>query len=441
MTKTFEKYVANGVSKQFSFAFPYLHRDDVFVDVDNITVAFTFLSYNIIQLADVPAAGAEVRIQRITPADRPAYDFQLGAPFLPRYIDENFTQAMYAIQEALDAANVAGDRVEGVAQAIADLEDLYDDLMNSQLNINTLDVNNQVGVEYTLSLDNEGDFIRMDNPGENRLIVPPNSSVDFALGTIVLVRQVGAGDTRIVPAGGVVVNAPQGVYNISSKDFGVALVKVGTDEWDMISTIGSAGAADLQLLASEIDNRLQDLFTEVLSADPTFVVNFDHMLRQIDIALATASDIEATVLSRVQAALSSMEGRVTSNEQGVQALEQTTIQHNSRLDAVELATAFTPGQYSASGGYQELPGGLLIQWGRTTDVPNKQGKSVVFPKEFPTACMSVSLTTPGYGAYVQESMFVLNSFTNTGFNTTLNYVGDGKGSNPTLNGYWIAIGH
>jgi hypothetical protein len=99
---TFDVRYGDGVTDQFTFDFPYLSQNDVYVEVDGVATGFTFLSGNTLELTSVPADGAEVYIYRNTPAATPAYEFNLGDPFLPKFIDENFTQLLYAVQEGLD---------------------------------------------------------------------------------------------------------------------------------------------------------------------------------------------------------------------------------------------------------------------------------------------------------------------------------------------------
>lgn len=374
MSNTFVKYEANGVSKQFSFTFPYLHQDDIYVDVNSLPVPFNFLTENIVVLQDVPNAGDVVRIQRITPADRPAYEFQLGAPFLPRFIDENFTQSIYAIQEALDAANAVQGTIE--------------ELLKS--NIGKLAINNQTGENYTLQLKDTGDFIRMDNPGVNRVIVPPFASVEFAPGSIVLVRQIGAGSTRVMGASGVTVNAPNGVLDISAKDFGMALVNVAEDEWDLINTLGSASEADLDALSAEFDLRMDEIYSEILSADPTFVVNFDSLIRKVEAATEQNEDLEQQILAAVESKLVALRLRVT-------ALEQESITQSGRIDDLEAGLA-APGLMDTDG-YQVLPGGLMLQW---ATVPfgslsvTDESRTRAFPKPFPNACLQVILSDTAF---------------------------------------------
>ena len=44
----------------------------------------------------------------------------------------------------------------------------------------------------------------------------------------------------------------------------------------------------------------------------------------------------------------------------------------------------------ASSGYQKLPGGLIIQWGRTGPVTKASSVNVTFPIAFPSACIASS---------------------------------------------------
>ena len=99
---TFDIRTGDGTSTLFSFDFPYLQQADVYVEVDEVPVSFVFSTGNTVELSEAPALGASVYLYRDTPAATTAYDFQLGAPFLPAFIDENFSQLLYAVQEGID---------------------------------------------------------------------------------------------------------------------------------------------------------------------------------------------------------------------------------------------------------------------------------------------------------------------------------------------------
>ena len=99
---TFDIRTGDGTSTLFSFDFPYLQQADVYVEVDEVPVGFVFSTGSTVELSEAPALGASVYLYRDTPAATTAYDFQLGAPFLPAFIDENFNQLLYAVQEGID---------------------------------------------------------------------------------------------------------------------------------------------------------------------------------------------------------------------------------------------------------------------------------------------------------------------------------------------------
>lgn len=70
---------------------------------------------------------------------------------------------------------------------------------------------------------------------------------------------------------------------------------------------------------------------------------------------------------------------------------------NKRVTVSSLSTkfssnisAFTSNQSKAvSSGYQKLPGGVILQWGKATGVA--EGGTVTFPLAFPTACTFVGI--------------------------------------------------
>jgi hypothetical protein len=94
----------------------------------------------------------------------------------------------------------------------------------------TMGINTQTGTTYTLVLGDAGQVIEMDNASANTLTVPPNSSVAFPTGTVLNVRQKGAGQTTIAAGAGVTINTPETL--LIRKQYGLAtLHKRGTDDW------------------------------------------------------------------------------------------------------------------------------------------------------------------------------------------------------------------
>jgi len=82
-------------------------------------------------------------------------------------------------------------------------------------------------------------------------------------------------------------------------------------------------------------------------------------------------------------------------------------------------------------GYQKLPSGLIIQWGRFFQAGDRT--TITFPIAFPDACLSISniLYAPGAGVSNER---ILNELSNTGA-TFATY------GSFSISVHWMAIGH
>lgn len=103
-------HLGTGVETVFGFTWPTLRPADVYVTLNGIQVATLLASPNTVSVVPAPAPGAVIRIYRNTPAQNPAYVFSGGIPFLPRYVDENNKQVLYALQEGLLEFNNVDER-------------------------------------------------------------------------------------------------------------------------------------------------------------------------------------------------------------------------------------------------------------------------------------------------------------------------------------------
>lgn len=101
-----------------------------------------------------------------------------------------------------------------------------------------ISVNTQTG-SYTLVSADAGRYVRMNSTISNTLTVPPESSVPFPVGTVIQVRQVGSGQTTIVPGTDVTVNSPE-TLALRKSGSSAALIKVGTNEWDLTGDLEAA---------------------------------------------------------------------------------------------------------------------------------------------------------------------------------------------------------
>jgi hypothetical protein len=101
--------------------------------------------------------------------------------------------------------------------------------------------NAQTGTSYTLVLADNGKYVEMNNASANTLTVPPNSSVEFPVGTQVTVIQTGAGITTISPGAGVTINyfspTSAATRTLKARWTAATLIKRATDTWVLIGNL------------------------------------------------------------------------------------------------------------------------------------------------------------------------------------------------------------
>lgn len=97
---------------------------------------------------------------------------------------------------------------------------------------------NQQVASYTLALSDVGKMVEISNGSANTLTVPPSSSVNFPVGSQIVVVQTGVGQTTLTPGSGVTINGTPGL-KLRAQWSSATLVKRSTDTWiafgDLIS--------------------------------------------------------------------------------------------------------------------------------------------------------------------------------------------------------------
>jgi hypothetical protein len=101
---------------------------------------------------------------------------------------------------------------------------------------------NQIAVSnktanYTLALVDSFSLIEMELAGANTVTIPLNATVAFPIGTIIYITQIGAGQTQIVPTGGVTLQSDGGATKIASQFTEVSLRKRATNTWQLVGKI------------------------------------------------------------------------------------------------------------------------------------------------------------------------------------------------------------
>ena len=94
-------------------------------------------------------------------------------------------------------------------------------------------INDQTGTSYTLALTDAGKDVRCTNAAAVTLTVPPNSSVAFTVGSVVLFSQGGAGAVTATAGSGVTLRSPNGAATTALYDIR-GLEKTDTDTWRVV---------------------------------------------------------------------------------------------------------------------------------------------------------------------------------------------------------------
>jgi hypothetical protein len=104
----------------------------------------------------------------------------------------------------------------------------------SNLDLTVLEINNQNG-SYIAVLADAGKVVRVDSAGAADFTVPPAASVAYPVGSIIKVRQAGAGLVTIVQGSGVTVHIKSGfTLSLSGQYAEVTLHKVAADTWEAV---------------------------------------------------------------------------------------------------------------------------------------------------------------------------------------------------------------
>ena len=103
--------------------------------------------------------------------------------------------------------------------------------------VNELITANRQVASYVLALSDKNKLVEMNVGSANNLTIPLNSSIPFSIGTQILISQYGAGQTTILPTGGVTLRSAGGKTKLTSQYSGATIIKIATDEWYLFGDI------------------------------------------------------------------------------------------------------------------------------------------------------------------------------------------------------------
>ena len=89
----------------------------------------------------------------------------------------------------------------------------------------------------TLQLSDAGKLLRLNVASANDLRIPAESSVNFPIGTQILLIKYGTGQTTITTSGGVTLRSSGGKTKLSAQYAMATLIKIGSNEWALAGDI------------------------------------------------------------------------------------------------------------------------------------------------------------------------------------------------------------
>ncbi len=87
--------------------------------------------------------------------------------------------------------------------------------------------------DYTLVLTDAFNSIGVNSASAHTVTIPTNATVAFPIGTVLHVRQVGAGQVTIAPAATVTLRSPDALTKTRVQYSTVSLLKVATNVWSL----------------------------------------------------------------------------------------------------------------------------------------------------------------------------------------------------------------
>jgi hypothetical protein len=97
-------------------------------------------------------------------------------------------------------------------------------------------VNAQTGTTYTLALTDANNRVTLSNTSGITVTIPPNSSVNFPVGTGIDLIQANTGQVTVVGGSGVTLNSAIG-YKIRTLAAGCSLIQIAANSWIMVGDI------------------------------------------------------------------------------------------------------------------------------------------------------------------------------------------------------------
>jgi hypothetical protein len=101
-----------------------------------------------------------------------------------------------------------------------------------------LAINAQLGTTYTLVLADAGKMVTSSNGSAQTITVPPTlSPTDFAVGTQIIIQNIGSANATLAQGTGVTINSKDSAKEIDGQFAAATLIKTATNVWSLIGAL------------------------------------------------------------------------------------------------------------------------------------------------------------------------------------------------------------
>lgn len=100
-----------------------------------------------------------------------------------------------------------------------------------------LQINAQTGTTYTFVAADAGKLVTSSNGSAQTITIPPNSSVAFAIGTQIMVQNIGSANATLAQGSGVTIQSKDSNKEIDGQFAAATCIKTATDTWSLIGAL------------------------------------------------------------------------------------------------------------------------------------------------------------------------------------------------------------
>jgi len=102
---------------------------------------------------------------------------------------------------------------------------------------NLLTLNAQTGTSYTTVIGDQSKYVTMTNASASTLTIPKNDTVDYDIGSVIYVQQLGAGQVTLTPAADVTFRSADDAYKLVKQYSGAAIVKIAANTFSIFGDV------------------------------------------------------------------------------------------------------------------------------------------------------------------------------------------------------------